>query len=208
MRPNSKYAYLRATMRKRFRPAKNCNAQALLRRWITLDGDLHGQYRPPPESTKTVDCLLQPNGQMLQKRDRRAAMNALWYLALAGLSCTSATTTVAADEHYEITGSSESSQQRLGVIVPAHRGDLDRAVSSLDRWPKKCSPVTQENVNLVLYYAEGKDDPAAAAALPTITDSAGRCFANTRLVYANLAEDVRVYYFRSNSASSNCGTLF
>ena len=114
-------------------------------------------------------------------------------LALAGVVSTTAsatTTTAAADEHSKIAGSPESSQQRLGVIVPAHRGDLDRVVSSLDRWPKKCSPVTQRNMDLVLYYAEKKEDTAAAAVLPSITDSAGRCFGDTRLVYANLAEDV------------------
>ena len=184
----------------------------MLRRWVTLDGDLHFAIDislPPPKLTKTVYCLSQPNGRMLQKRDRHAAMNALWCLALAGLACTTATTTtVAAGEHSEITGSSESSQQRLGVIVPAHRGDLDRAISSLDRWPKKCSPVTQEKVDLVLYYAEGKDDIAAAAALPTITNSAGRCFANTRLVYANLDEDVRSYYNSPEfSVLLNCALL-
>ena len=125
---------------------------------------------------------------MIQKRDRRAAMNALRCLALAGLTCAAA---AAADERSDNALKSPS-QQRLGVIVPAHRGDLDRAVSSLGRWPAKCSPVTQKNVDIVLYYAEGEEDTAAAAAMPKIVDSAGRCFADTRLVYANLSEEVRI----------------
>lgn len=85
---------------------------------------------------------------------------------------------------------SDSSAQRLAVVVPAHAGDLSRAVSALDRWPRECSPVTKDNVDLVLYYAEGEDDSGPTAALDEITTSAGRCFSNTRLVYANLNEEV------------------
>lgn len=81
--------------------------------------------------------------------------------------------------------------QRLAVIVPAHAGDLRRAVSALDRWPKTCSPVTQESVDLVLYYAEGEDDAEPLAARDAITSTAGRCFAHTKLVYAKLSSEVR-----------------
>lgn len=81
--------------------------------------------------------------------------------------------------------------QRLAVVVPAHAGDLPRTVSALDRWPKTCSPITQESVDLVLYYAEGEDDTEPLDALDTITSTAGNCFADTKLIYANLSLEVR-----------------
>lgn len=90
-----------------------------------------------------------------------------------------------------ISPSSAAEAQRLAVVVPAHAGDLQRAVSALDRWPTTCSPITQENVDLVLYYAEGDDDPEPSRALDTISSTAGRCFANTKLVFANLDAEVR-----------------
>lgn len=51
-------------------------------------------------------------------------------------------------------------------------------------------PLTQRNVDLVLYYAEGEEDEGAASALSEIEDTAGRCFAETKLVYADLTEEV------------------
>ncbi|CAM9443683.1 unnamed protein product, partial [Ectocarpus sp. 8 AP-2014] len=83
-------------------------------------------------------------------------------------------------------------QQRLGVVVPAYDGDLARAVSSLERWPAKCSPLTLENADLVLYYAE-EESSATASALESISSTAGRCFSRTRIVYANLAEEDDIY---------------
>lgn len=90
----------------------------------------------------------------------------------------------------------QQEEERLGVIVPAYRGDLERAVSSLSRWPRKCSPVTLENVDLVLYYGEGQDDEdeditLVTSATDTISKTAGSCFARTRAVYAHLSEEVR-----------------
>lgn len=81
--------------------------------------------------------------------------------------------------------------QHLAVVVPVYRGDLSRAVSSLERWPSTCSPLTERNADLVLYYAEGEEDaPAVSAAVDTINETAGSCFAKTRLVYAHLSEEV------------------
>lgn len=83
-------------------------------------------------------------------------------------------------------------QQRLAVVVPAYRGDLERVVSSLGRWPSTCSPVTEQNVDLVLYYAEGEEDSAAVeAAFDVIAASAGRCFSKTKTVFAHLEKEVR-----------------
>lgn len=83
----------------------------------------------------------------------------------------------------------------LAVVVPAHRGDLDLAVHSITNWPlqARCSPLTEQNVDLVLYYAGSseEDDEAVSAAADTIAKTAGRCFANTRTVFAELEKKVR-----------------
>eukprot|EP00903_Cladosiphon_okamuranus_P019226 g17680.t1 len=92
-----------------------------------------------------------------------------------------------------ITASTPDVPQRLAVVVPAHAGDLPRAVAALDRWPKTCSPVTLANVDLVLYYAEGEGDTEPLAALDVVASSAGSCFGNTKLVYANLTPEEDVY---------------
>lgn len=85
----------------------------------------------------------------------------------------------------------EGGDERLAVVVPAYQGDLDRAVASLERWPTSCSSLTLQNVDLVLYYAEGETDrEAVEAASSAIAATAGNCFANLRTVYANLQEQV------------------
>lgn len=90
------------------------------------------------------------------------------------------------------TGLSADEAKHLAVVVPAYQGDLDRAVASLERWPTNCSPLTVENVDLVLYYAEGEEDRSAVEeAAGAISATAGRCFANLRIVYAHLDEEVR-----------------
>lgn len=80
--------------------------------------------------------------------------------------------------------------QRLAVVVPAHAGDLYRALASLSRWPSTCSPVTQAQVDLVLYKAETEDD-LSYGALRLLENTAGRCFANTKIVYGALTKEVR-----------------
>lgn len=84
----------------------------------------------------------------------------------------------------------EQSGERLAVIVPAHRGDLAKALSSLAKWPSTCHPSTLRNADLVLYYAGGEEDDVSAV-LPSLAETGGRCFAETRLVLANLKEEVR-----------------
>lgn len=87
----------------------------------------------------------------------------------------------------------------LAVVVPAHRGDLDLAVHSITNWPQPtvCSPLTKANTDLVLYYAGGEEDAeAVAAAADTIAKTAGRCFAQTRMVFAELEKKVRPSFIR------------
>lgn len=90
------------------------------------------------------------------------------------------------------TGLPADDTQHLAVVVPAYRGDLDRAVASLERWPTNCSPLTTQNVDLVLYYAEGEEDRSAVEeAAGAIAATGGRCFADLRIVYAHLEKEVR-----------------
>lgn len=117
-------------------------------------------------------------------------------MALRVLSCLALASWASAE-------ASPSGSQRLAVVVPAHEGDLPRAVSALDRWPSTCSSVTQENVDLVLYYAEGKEDPEPAIAVDAISSGAGRCFSNTKLVYANMDPEVR----REASSCTPCSGI-
>lgn len=106
--------------------------------------------------------------------------------ALAGSAATAISTTGLQ------AATQQETQQRLAVVVPAYVGDLDRAVSSLGRWPSTCSLITQQNVDLVLYYAEGEEDAAAVdAAAAVVAETAGRCFSKTLTVYAHLSEEVR-----------------
>lgn len=79
--------------------------------------------------------------------------------------------------------------RRLAVVVPSHAGDLDKALASLAAWPTRCHESTLLNTDLILYYAEGAEDDAAAA-LPALAKTGGKCFATTRLILANLREEV------------------
>lgn len=82
-------------------------------------------------------------------------------------------------------------RKRLAVVVPTHRGDFSKALASLAKWPTRCSPITQANVDLILYKAEAQD-AASTAALSVLEDTPGRCFANTKIVFGSLTEEVRV----------------
>lgn len=86
----------------------------------------------------------------------------------------------------------EVDPRRLAVVVPAHGGDLRRALASLAKWPKACSPVTLRHVELVLYYAGAEDDPGwSDDVLPELEQTGGSCFARTSVVFGNLTDEVR-----------------
>lgn len=87
--------------------------------------------------------------------------------------------------------SGDSTSGRLAVVVPAWRGDVDRALAAVARWPTACSAVTLSSVELVLYMAEAEEESSAAVLLPALERTAGRCFAQTKVVYAHLREQVR-----------------
>lgn len=82
-----------------------------------------------------------------------------------------------------------SLSRKLAVVVPAHHGDLGKALASLSRWPTACSPSTLANLDLVLYYAQQPDEKSSRI-LPYLSRTGGRCFASTRVVYGNLTDEV------------------
>lgn len=80
-------------------------------------------------------------------------------------------------------------REKLAVVVPAHAGDLDKALASLATWPSWCHEATLVDTDLILYYAGGEED-GVAAALPSLAKTGGKCFATTRLILANLSDEV------------------
>lgn len=92
---------------------------------------------------------------------------------------------------WNIAGS--TSGKRLAVVVPTHKGDFAKALASLAKWPTRCSPITRAHVDLILYKAEAQDE-ASTAALSVLEDTAGRCFADTKMVYGSLTEEVRLFH--------------
>lgn len=81
---------------------------------------------------------------------------------------------------------------RLGVILPVWEGQLNQALESAARWPKVCSQATLDNADLILYKAEG-DEESADKIVQTLSSTAGRCFANTKIVYGHLLDEVSRY---------------
>lgn len=79
---------------------------------------------------------------------------------------------------------------RLAIVVPVYEGDLEKSLSSMGLWPKVCSQETLSMTDLVLYKAESEDEESRDFLPIALEDTAGRCFANTKVVYANLADEV------------------
>lgn len=101
-------------------------------------------------------------------------------------------------------------RQRLAVVVPAHAGDLEKALASLATWPSTCHESTLVDTDLILYYAGGEEDDVAAA-LPSLAKTGGKCFATTRLILANLSEEVRLRYTMCivlQTGTNQCTTTF
>lgn len=82
--------------------------------------------------------------------------------------------------------------KRLAVVVPMHSGDLSETLKALDHWPTECTADTVAHVDLLIYKAEPKDEDSEKVTLPLVRDKAGKCFASTRMVYAELTKEVRV----------------
>jgi len=82
--------------------------------------------------------------------------------------------------------------RRLAVIVPAHGGDLRKALKSLSAWPRACSQTTLRHVDLILYYAGSDDDDDwDYSILPELKRTGGRCFSRTSAIFGNLTAEVR-----------------
>lgn len=76
------------------------------------------------------------------------------------------------------------------MVVPVYEGDLEKSFSSMALWPKVCSQETLAMMDLVMYKAEGENEQSRNSLPIALEDTAGRCFANTKVVYANLADEV------------------
>ena len=86
----------------------------------------------------------------------------------------------------------EVDERKLAVIVPAHGGDLRKALKSLSGWPKACSQTTLRHVDLVLYYAGAEDDEGwDYTVMPELEKTGGRCFSQTSVIFGNLTVEVR-----------------
>lgn len=94
----------------------------------------------------------------------------------------------------------EGRGRRQAVVVPAHAGDLEKALESLAAWPSRCHESTLVNADLVLYFAGGPEDDVAHV-LPSLAKTGGKCFAATRLLLANLSEEVGPNWKDSSSRS-------
>lgn len=79
---------------------------------------------------------------------------------------------------------------RLATVVPVHEGDVAQALASLAQWPNVCSPTTLAKMDLVLYKAE-QPGKSSARIQAVVEETAGRCFANTKVVHGNLLPEVR-----------------
>lgn len=77
--------------------------------------------------------------------------------------------------------------QTLAVVVSLHRDDYTSAMETLRKWPTKCSPKTLQAVDLILYHAGYVDENDLMARLPS---EASKCFRRTKVVNANLSDEV------------------
>lgn len=82
---------------------------------------------------------------------------------------------------------------RLAVLVPVYKHDVDKALASLALWPTVCWPESLSSMDLVLYKAEGEDEETSLSLAKSLEATGGKCFANTKVVYANMDEKVSRY---------------
>lgn len=83
----------------------------------------------------------------------------------------------------------QTDERTLAVVVPMHGGDVARAMESMKKWPATCSSDTLRAVDLILYHAEYVEENDLLAWLPF---EASRCFRRTKVVNANLTEEVQI----------------
>lgn len=77
--------------------------------------------------------------------------------------------------------------RNLGIVVPTHDGDIDRALFAMSRWPPTCYETTLRHVDLILYHATKCDKAAVRARVPP---EGSACFRNTIVISSNLTKQV------------------
>ncbi|CAM9766040.1 unnamed protein product [Scytosiphon promiscuus] len=81
-------------------------------------------------------------------------------------------------------------ERRLAVVVPVHEGDSSRAMEAISKWPSTCHRQTVENVDLIIYEAEGRHAERGPLLVPP---EASACFRATRIIQGNLLPEENVY---------------
>eukprot|EP00903_Cladosiphon_okamuranus_P017930 g16498.t1 len=83
---------------------------------------------------------------------------------------------------------------RLAVVVPTYSGDLKEAVAALSSWPTVCSAITLRSMQLVLYYSGTMEDGVwSEGIIRDLEQTGGRCFEQTRVVFADLDPEDNVF---------------
>lgn len=155
----------------------------------TTAGHVHGR-KTPIEARRTMPPRPAPSSppegiDVANATSRHSEERAAATAIAAAVAAEAAEAAVLQEEEEE-----ERRARRLAVVVPSHAGDLSKALTSLAAWPTRCHSSTLVNADLILYYAGGEEDDVAAV-LAELAETGGRCFANTRLVAANLRDEVR-----------------
>ena len=143
--------------------------------FFTSDSGDHGSGARPPVQPRTAPAVPRPHLQVLAGGGAPAAPQ----------EPPASTEVLVGDD----VPPQRLPARRLAVVVPAHAGDLGKALTSLASWPASCHESTLAHTDLILYYAGGAEDDVEAV-LPSLALTGGKCFANTRLVLANLTEEV------------------
>lgn len=112
-------------------------------------------------------------------------------IASASAVATAATIATSKADLDSIRSSAQSPIDRRAVIVAADRLDLTRAISAVGQWSTSCQSAGLHDVDLVVILAEWHGSASVSkVAEDKIAGTAGRCFAETRVVYGHLVEKV------------------
>ena len=87
--------------------------------------------------------------------------------------------------------SAPPSSHRLAVVVPTHLGQYSRTLASLSRWPSQSCSAKSRHMELVLYFADNAEGANwSDEDLSLLTATAGTCFDQTSVIFANLSPEV------------------
>lgn len=85
-------------------------------------------------------------------------------------------------------------QPMLGVVLPLLSYEMENTLTSLKRWPLKCSAITSSRVDLIFYFAE--ELPLSLERLLENASVSTSCFKRTKVVSADLHIMVRFVFMQ------------